>query len=205
MANKIDLKKAIPHNDICAACAKQSISSKPHTDHIEPGTYLNELIHSNLIGLLSLSAASAKYFVTFLNNKTKGSEVYFLKDKSRTFPTFKNFKTRWEHRHNTIKLLHTDYRGEYVDYDFELFQYKHGIKWESIVQGTPKQNRAVECLGQTLHQKATTMLEDLSMNIRYWDELVQTANYLQNRSPVNSIGMTFYKAETGIKPKLKHL
>lgn len=128
IANGINLKKAIPHNDTYIACAKQSISSEPHINHIDPGTYPNKLIHSDLVSPLSISTASAKYFVTFLDNKTKGSEVHFLKDKSRAFSAFKNFKIRWEYGHNTIKQFHIDYGGEYADHNFELFQYKHEIR-----------------------------------------------------------------------------
>ena len=167
MANRIDLRKTIPHNDTCTACAKQSISSEPHTDHIEPGTYPNELIHSNLVGPLSLSAAGVKYFVMFLDDKTKKSEVHFLKDKSRAFSAFKNFKVRWEHGHNTIKRLHTNYGEEYVDHNFELFQHEHGIRWKPTVRDTPEQIKAAEYLGQTLYWKATTILEDLSIDMRY--------------------------------------
>lgn len=122
------MKKAIPYNDTCIACAKQSISFEPHINHIEPGTYPNKLIHSDLVGPLSILTASAKYFITFLDDKTKRSEVHFLKDKSGAFSAFKNFKMRWEHGHNTIKQFHIDYGGEYADHNFELFQYKHGIR-----------------------------------------------------------------------------
>lgn len=49
------------------------------------------------------------------------------------------------------------------------------------------------------------MLIDLGMGMKYWDKLVQIANYLQNQSPVAYINMTPYKVGTGVKSKLKHL
>lgn len=205
MATGIDLRKPIPHRDACGPCAEQQIRSEPHVDHIKPGAYPNELVHSDLVGPLDITSAGAKYFVTFLDDKTKGSEVHFLKEKSGAFLAFKNFKIRWEHGHNTIKRLHTDYGGEYVDHDFEDFRHDHGIRWEPTVPGTPEQNGAAERLGQTLLRKASTMLKDLGLGMRYWDELVRTANYLRNRSPVASLGMTPYEAGTGMKPELKQL
>lgn len=42
------------------------------------------------------------------------------------------------------------------------------------------------------------------MDMKYWDKLVQTANYLRNQSPVSFIGMTSYETGTGIKLELKH-
>lgn len=49
------------------------------------------------------------------------------------------------------------------------------------------------------------MFKDLNLDIKYWDKFVQTANYLQNQSPISPISMTAYKAETGNKLELKHL
>ncbi len=39
-------------------------------------------------------------------------------------------------------------------------------------------NGAAERLGQTLHKMASKMLKDSGFDLRYWSELVLTANYL---------------------------
>lgn len=101
--------------------------------------------------------------------------------------------------------MRTDYGGKYEDHDFRDFRLDHSIQWEPTVPGTPQQNGAAERLGQTLMRKASTMLQDAGLSNRYWDEMVRTANYLQNRSPVASKSITPYEARTGAKPNLKHL
>ena len=132
--------------------------SKPHSNHISPGLHPNNPIHNDFVSLLSLFAGGAKYFVTFLDNYIARSDVYFLKSKDKTFPTFKNFKAQSKRGIHFIQKLKTDYGGEYEDYDFQDFRLDHSIQWEPIVPGTPQQNGAAECLGQTLMRKASFML-----------------------------------------------
>lgn len=66
-------------------------------------------------------------------------------------------------------------------------------------------NGKAERLGQTLHQKASTMLKDSGLSIIYWPELISTANSLRNRQPVTGREVTPYEANIGRKPQLGHL
>ena len=152
---------------------------------------------------LLLSAGGAKHFVTFLDDYTEGSDVYFLKSKDETFPAFKNFKIQSE-RGTYIIWLRTDYGGEYEDHDSRDFHFDPSIQWEPTVPGTPQQNGAAERLGQALMRKASTMLRGAGLFSRHWDEMVHTANYLRNRSPVTSKSITPYEAQ-GAKPNYTHL
>lgn len=49
------------------------------------------------------------------------------------------------------------------------------------------------------------MLKDLTLDKKWWVELVRTANYLRNRSPVVNLDITPYEASTGVRPELGHL
>lgn len=100
--------------------------ARPIASHITPGAYPNDL-HSDLVGPLPLSAGGAKYFVTFLDDYTDGSDVYFLKSKDKTFPAFKSFKIQSERGTYIIQRLRTDYGGEYEDYDFRDFQWEPAV------------------------------------------------------------------------------
>lgn len=99
----------------------------------------------------------------------------------------------------------TDGGGEYDSHEFTKFRDEHRIIWEPIVPGNPQMNGTAERLGQTLHKMASTMLKDSGFELRYWPELVLTANYLRNRGPVVGRNLTPYEADTGHKPILGHL
>ncbi len=69
----------------------------------------------------------------------------------------------------------------------------------------PQINGAEERLGPTLHKMASTMLKNHRFELRYWPEMVLTANYLRNSGPVVGRNLTPYEADTWHKPILGHL
>ena len=52
-----------------------------------------DLIHSDIYGLMSMRALSgAEYFVTFIDDHSRKTWIYFLKTKDEVFSQFKEFK-----------------------------------------------------------------------------------------------------------------
>ncbi len=77
--------------------------------------------------------------------------------------------------------------------------------WEPIIPGNTQQNGSAERLGQTLLRKASAILKEGNINIKYWPEMIRTANYLRNRQPVIGKSMTPFEASYGRRPQLGHL
>ena len=51
------------------------------------------LVHSDLCGLMqTTSLGGAKYFITFIDDFSRKVWIYLLKDKSKTFEVFKEFR-----------------------------------------------------------------------------------------------------------------
>ena len=147
----------------------------------------------------------AKYLVTFLCDFDKRSHVTLLRVKSGVLQGFKNYKKQNEYGDKRIKRLRSDCGGEYDSKDFENFINEHGIQWEPTVPGNPPMNGTAERLGQTLHKLASTMREGAKLDIKYWAEMVLTANYLRNRQPTAGRSITPYESHTGSLPELGHL
>lgn len=49
------------------------------------------------------------------------------------------------------------------------------------------------------------MLKESNLDIKYWPEMIGTANYLRNRQPVTGKSMTPFEASYGRRPQLGHL
>ena len=62
-----------------------------------------------------------------------------------------------------------------------------------------------EKLGQTLHCMANLLLKDFGFAIRYWPELILTANHLRNWESVVGRDITLFEAHTGRPHFLGHL
>ena len=75
--------------------------------------------------------SGAEYFVTFIDDHSRKTWIYFLKTKDDIFGRFKEFKALVENLiRKKIKVLHLDNGGEYVDKDFTDFCAKEGIRRE---------------------------------------------------------------------------
>ncbi|CAL2257558.1 unnamed protein product [Prunus armeniaca] len=80
-----------------------------------------ELVHSDIGGPITpASNAGKRYFITFIDDYSKKTWVYFLQEKSEALNAFKHFKAAAENEiEKTIKVLRTDCDGEYNSKAFE--------------------------------------------------------------------------------------
>jgi hypothetical protein len=75
-----------------------------------------QLIHSDICGSIETPSLSyAVYFITFIDDFSRKSWVYFLKHKSETFAKFQEFKSFGEKESGkSIKILRSDNEGEFI-------------------------------------------------------------------------------------------
>lgn len=72
-----------------------------------------------------------EYLVTFIDDYSKKTWVYFLKTKDEVFSGFQEFKALVENAiGKKIKVLCSDNKGEYTDSGIIGFYAKEGIKRE---------------------------------------------------------------------------
>ena len=72
-------------------------------------------MHSDVWGLAPVrSLGGSCYYVTFIDDSTRKVWVFFLKNKSEVFATFKKWKPNVENQTGlSVKSLRTDNGGEY--------------------------------------------------------------------------------------------
>jgi len=115
---------------VCSGC----VLGKHHRDSFEKRASWHasaplQLVHSDLCGPLPVASFSGcKYFLTFIDDFSRRTWVYFLKLKSEVFNKFLAFKAFVEKQsgHQILKLR-SDNGGEYVKNDFINFCTEHGI------------------------------------------------------------------------------
>ena len=79
-----------------------------------------ELVHTDLCGpMQTMSLGGACYFLIFVDECTRFTWVYFLRQKSHAFEYFKQFKSMIEKQtRKFIKILRSDQCGEFNKGDF---------------------------------------------------------------------------------------
>jgi len=77
-----------------------------------------DLVHSNVFGLINVpSLSKSVYFVSFINDYSRRTWIYFLRSKSEVYSKFKEFKAFAENQTGKkIKCLRTDNGGDEVIY-----------------------------------------------------------------------------------------
>src|SRR5215469_9456007 len=106
-----------------------------------------------------VSLGGAKYFLTFIDDKTRNTFVYFLKSKDEVLKYFQEFKALAENQTGKrIKILRSDNGGEYVSHAFKAYLKSNGIHHQTTVAYTPEQNGVAERANRTIVERARSML-----------------------------------------------
>ena len=107
--------------DMCESCilGKQKNVSFLKTGRTPKAEKL-ELVHIDLWGSSSVaSLGDSRYYITFIDDLSRKVWVYFLKNKSNVFETFKKWKAIVEIETGLkVKYLRSDNGGEYINGGF---------------------------------------------------------------------------------------
>ena len=183
--------------------------------HVKPQA-LNEIratrrcgiVHSDVLGPVSIESLNGKRFmISFTDDMTRCSQVYFMNSKSEALDKFKEYQGSVEGTSGElIRIVHTDRGGEYMSKEFKRYLVHQKIEHEETCAHSPEQNGVAERLNRTLMEKARPMVAHAGVGKAFWAEAVHTANYLKNRTPMKALGMkTPYKAWYGKQPDLLNL
>jgi transposase InsO family protein len=167
---------------VCNGCAQgkniKNLFSK--RDSKEKGVL--ELIHSNSCGPMPSSSISRYvYYVSFIDDYSRKTWVYFLKSKDEVFSKFKEFKALIENlSERKIKILRSDNRGEYTSKKFLNYCKYVGNKRELTTPYNPQQNGVAERKNITIMEAVKTMIHDQDLPMCLWAKVAKTTVYVQN-------------------------
>ena len=195
--------------DQCEECIESKFTAQPFHKCMFPikTTKVNELIHSDVVGPISGSIGGKKYFVLFIDDFSRYTQVYFLSKKSEVLLVFKQYKSYVEkHTGELIQRFRSDNGGEYSSNEFVEFLRKSGIKRETSIARRPQQNGVAERMNRTIIEMARTMRISSKLPLKFWAEAVNTAVYVRNRCPSRSLpkGSTPYTIWMGRKPSVNY-
>jgi transposase InsO family protein len=198
----------VDHEGVCNGCAqgKNIKNTFPKRDSKAEGVL--ELIHSDVCGPMPSSSISGYvYYVSFIDDYSRKTWVYFLKSKDEVFSEFKEFKALIENlSERKIKILRSDNGGEYTSKEFVNFCKDVGIKRELTTPYNPQQNGVAEKKNITIMEAVKNMIHDQDLLICLWAEAAKTTIYVQNRLSHSALELkTPEEMFSGKKSKVSHL
>lgn len=166
------------------------------------------VIHCDICGPMeNISLGGSRYFIIFVDDCSRMTQVYFLKGKHEALQSFIDYKARVENLlSKRIKTLRSDNGTEFCNRKFQEYLKKSGINHQRTNPYTAEQNGLCERMNRTIIEKARCLLFDAKLGKEFWAEAVNTAVYLQNRIVKAALqNRTPYEVWTGSKPNLSHL
>jgi hypothetical protein len=177
----------IPHiKRLCHSCiiGKHHRQSFPK-QHSTATTRLLQIVHSDLCGPMPVTSQSHyQYILTFIDDISWKTLLYFLFKKSQTFEKFKEFWTLVETSNRKIENLHSDRGKEYISHEFNNYCKQHGIQRNLTAGYSPQQNGVAERKNCTLLEGIRSIVIGTKIPSFLWDKIAHIVNYLQNRSPM---------------------
>ncbi|KAK8951797.1 hypothetical protein KSP39_PZI003445 [Platanthera zijinensis] len=193
---------------VCAGCQYGKSHRLPFDKSQTRSNAPLEVIHGDLMGpTATASLGGSRYMLVLIDDYSRYTWVYFLKEKSEAFRLFVEFKELVEGRLNLkIKKLRTDNGGEFVSSEFSNFCRKHGIQRELTCAHTPQQNGVAERKIRHLTETCKCWLHAKSIPRSFWAEGMFCAAYVINRMPLSPINMKSpFEMLLKEKPSVEHL
>ncbi|KAL0745858.1 hypothetical protein Bca101_101627 [Brassica carinata] len=166
-----------------------------------------DLVHSDVWTALCLSRENYKYFVTFIDEKSKYTWITLIKTKDRVLEAFKNFQAYVSNHYNAkLKIFRSDNGGEYTSNAFKQHLALHEILHQTSCPYTPQQNGVAERKNRHLMEVARSMMFQTNVPKRFWSDAVISACYLINRIPTRVLeDQSPFEVLNKVKPSLSHL
>ena len=194
----------------CEGCIEGKMHRKSHKPVGEiRSTEVLQLVHTDVCGPMQTeSIGGNRYFVTFIDDFSRYTAVYFMKRKSEVLNKFKEFEaktTNWAGCR--IKTLRTDGGGEYTSDEFQRYLKMKGISHDMSMPYSPQQNAVAERMNRTLVEAARAMLVHSGLSKMCWAEAVSTAAFVRNRVATTALKpeQTPYERWYGEKPDISAL
>ena len=147
-------------------------------------------MHTNVWGPAQVQYIGGyPYYVTFIDDATRKTWVYCIRQKSDVFDTFKKWKALAENEKEKKKLkcLRYDNGGEYCSKEFDSYCSHNGIRREKTVPGTPQENGVSKRMNRTIMERARCMRLHVGFPLQFWADVVSNAVYLINKGPSSAL------------------
>ncbi|XP_031505644.2 retrovirus-related Pol polyprotein from transposon TNT 1-94 isoform X1 [Nymphaea colorata] len=161
------------------------------------------LIHSDVWGPLGINTrCDFEYFITFIDDYSRSTFVYLLKDHSKVPHVIETFILHVQTQYgSSVKTFRSDNAREYVCQAVEDFFRKREIVHETSCSYAPPQNGVAERKNRQLLNVTRALLFQRNLPKQYWGDAVLTSAYLINRMPSRVLnGQTPHSMLPGSRP-----
>ena len=143
------------------------------------------MIHSDVWGPAPINGGQGlRYFLVFIDDFSRMTWVYFLKNKSEVYEKFTQFYSMVQTQYKqNIQVLRSDNGGEYINANMKTFFIEKGLIHQTSCAYTPEQNGVAERKNMYILEITRALLIESKIPTSLWPEAIATSVYLMNRLP----------------------
>jgi len=127
------------------------------------------------------SLGGKTYYISFMDDKTRYTQLYLLTHKSGALGAYLGFKA-WAHTQHIVRILVlcSDRGGKYLSREFDAHLIKQGTEQRLTAHDTPQENRIPKRLNRMLLEHVQAMLHAAQLPKGLWAEALMYAVWLKN-------------------------
>ena len=189
MATGLDFD-SVGKGEFCEAC----IFGKSHRHkfvrfNLVEALEMLDMIVTDVVGPMEvLGLSREKYFVTFIDVKSRFIEVYCLRFKSGVFAAYKRFEARYTTElGRKVKCLCSDNGGEYTSKAMEDYLKSRGTVHQLTHADSPQENGIAERVNRTLVEMARACMNFAQVEKVLWPQAIRYSAYIRNRCPTTQL------------------
>ena len=174
----------------CEACELGKHHRATFHSSLNKSTIPFSLMHTDVWGPSHIPTFNDyKWLVSFIDDCTRTTWVYLMKEKNAVFSILKVFHKMICTQFNTVvKIVRSDKGGEYIYGGLSHYFSEHGMIHQTSCTNTPQQYGVAERKNRHLLELARSIMFSMQVPKTYWGEAVLTAAYLINRLPTRVLG-----------------
>lgn len=192
----------------CISCCKGKQTKKKFPPSTRERAKVGARVHVDLCGPIGTKTiGGAQYIFLFKDEWSSFRHVYFGKTNYNVFECLKNCVAQIKgDTGKQVRTIVSDRGSELMSNDTQEYLRTNGIAHEVSAPFTPSQNGFIERDNRTVVESARTMLLHRNIPEYLWDQAVQTAVYILNRTINKSTdSKTPFELYFGKKPRVSHL
>ena len=153
-----------------------------------------------------MTRGGKRFYITFIDDYSRYTSVYLLRNQDEARDVFIKYKNEVEKQLNKkIKRLRTDGGWEYESNPFNSFCEDHEIIHKTTPSYSLESNGVAKRKNRTLKEMMNAMLVSLRTPLNLWGEAILSACHIQNRISYKRTGKTPYKLWKSYAPNITYL
>ncbi|GJS73677.1 retrovirus-related pol polyprotein from transposon TNT 1-94 [Tanacetum coccineum] len=177
-------------HDNCLSCPMTKFTKLPYSISESHSSNVFELIHIDIWGSYKVSThGKFRYFLTIVDDCSRGTWIYLLEQKSDSFEALKSFikfvTTQFDKQ---IKIVRSDNALEFVKGQCGPYLASQGIVHQTSYVDRPQQNGRVKTKHRHILDTTRALRFHSKLPLKFWGDCVTTATFLINRLPSSVVG-----------------